>query len=101
MTKLIGASGNKVDPGYPKIFADSLKGQDIGAVLLAFNSAPAKPAEDEDDEEVKEKGGKKGDSKKKEPKKEAKKEVVQEVAKEPEKPAEPETGGISNIFGDD
>ncbi len=40
MSKLIEASGNKVDGFWPNIFAKSLKGQNISDLLCGGGAAP-------------------------------------------------------------
>lgn len=87
LSKLIKASGNKVDEIFIKMFAEAMKGQDVAALFLTVSAgAPAASAAAEHEEPVKEK------SKKPEPKVEKKEEPKVEEAL---------AGGLGNMFGDD
>merc|ERR1712196_463901 len=39
--KIVEASGNKIEPYWPTLFAKALKGQDVGALLSNIGSAAA------------------------------------------------------------
>ena len=55
--KLVKASGNTVEPYWPGLFANALKGRDIGELISNIGSGPAAPVAAVDDKPAEEEKG--------------------------------------------